>query len=1174
MKNTLYKDFLREIKNTKSRFISILLIVALGVGFFVGVKAASPSMEYSADKFFKSNNLMDYRIVSEFGIQEDDVEALKAIDGVEEVMPSYSTDLLVNSGNKNTVVRVHALPEAYGSSNQPINEVKVIEGRLPTKSGECVVEYNQKFPGSYKIGDTVKFLSPKEDTEIDEILNEDTYTVVGLIDTPQYISFDRGISLVGDGSILYYMMILPEDFAYERYTEVYLKSTASLDLNVSSFSQEYEDYIAKLQEKIDEVGQIRLEINKEDIISEATKKLNAEKAKIEKAKKEAWDKILDGEKQLNDAKDEITAKEKELADGEVSLANAAKEIEASKVKIAQAEQDLIAAREDYNNQIAAAEAQLAQSKKDYEAGVKQYNEEYAAFQIQKAEAQAQIDEGKAQLAQIAVLIDSLNQLYDNLSEYSSQPASPVIDEIVNNIKQNNDLTPEQIQELERIAQEMKSQIDSANVVVGDMLPTLGAEISSLQAQYDEANAQIVAAEQQLADAEAQFASAKAQLDNAKYQIDQGEAQLEYEKANGQAQLDQAAIDIENGKNQIAQAEVEYENSRKKIEDGKVQLAEAKIKVADSEKELKEAKEDFDLQFDIADEEIKRAEDEINSLQSGKWYTFTRNDNPGYTSFSEDAERIDGIASIFPLFFFIVAALVCLTTMTRMVEEERTQIGVLKALGYDNKSIIAKYFFYAFIAAIVGSITGAVFGLLFLPETIFNAYKAMYTLPDFYVNFSWITIIAAVIGALLCTCTVATIVARKELNVNPATLMRPKAPKQGKRILLEKIGFIWNHMSFLSKVTARNIFRYKARFIMTVLGVAGCTALILAAYGLKDSISVVVPKQYGEIFDYDMFMTCKYDGTISEKKNLISVLNKDNRIESNMLTKQSALDGTSDNSSDSVSVRIFVPEDSNKLSSYIKLRERESQKQIVFNKDSVIITEKLATLLNIGIGDSIKISDENSELSFKVTGITENYVYNYVYISPELYTKATGEEVKYNTIVAKLTDKGKANEGEIAEDWLKKSDILVVNFNSTAIDSFNDMIVSLNSVVLVMIICAAALAFVVLYNLTNINVAERIREIATIKVLGFSNSESANYVYRENMVLSIIGILVGLLMGVFLSGYIVTTIEMDIVMFGRKVNAISFLYAALFTLIFTLLVNLVMYKKLNSISMVESLKSVE
>ena len=1169
MNNSLFKLFIRQIKNTKSRFISIMVIVILGVGFFVGVKGASPSMKYSADKFFKDNNLMDYKIMSSYGFRKNDIDELKKMDKIKSVMPSYSSELLVSSNDTEVVVKVHSIPKAY-SNEKVINKVNVVEGRLPKKSGECVLGKDDYTFKNYKIGDNIKVIPPNENEKIEDILKIGEYTVVGFIESPQYISYDKGVSTIGNGSVAFYMMILPEDFSYERYTEVYLKFNTEGKYQ-SVFDEGYKNDIEKYKSEIQKVGDKALKDNYNEIVKEANKqlddavrKLQGEKDKVEKEIKAAEDKIAEGKK-------EIDNKQALLLEGDKKLKDSFTKLENSKLKVKQGEKSLADAIENYNRQIEDGKNQIEDGRRQYTEKLNQYNIQYEQFKIMKLKVKETINESKMQLAEEKKVIEALQSLQDRL-EKTQQLTCTIVDDVAEKIKSKYQLTEEQIEVLDNITSEIKTAIED-NKLVEEAIEPLKNKIEELTNKYNADMDKIIAAEKQLQEVEGKFAEMKSVLDQLDLKLQEAEKELENKRAYGEAEIEKSKLEISNGKSQIENGEKEYENGKLELEKGRAQLESAKNSIKINEDKLKQSKNDADKKFALAEDEIDQKKKELKNMEIGKWYILTNEDDTGFTSFAQDADRIDGIATVFPLFFFIVAALVCLTNMTRMVEEERTEIGTLKALGYENRSIIAKYFFYALVAAIAGSVIGIVGGLVTLPRTIFSAYDAMYKLPHFYVKLDFLVIIIAILGALLSTCSVAYIVTSKELILNAATLMRPKAPKKGKRILLENIPFIWKKINFSAKVTIRNILRYKARFIMTVLGVAGCTALILAAFGLKDSISGIISKQYGEIFKYDAMIKLKSDGTLKEKESLLDNLNLDKRFKSTMIINQTIMDSSSEKVKDNIQVRLFVPESTTLLPQYVKLKEYDSGKNIEFNDNSVVVTKKLAKLLDIKVGDMINIKNDNDKMKLKVTNIAENYIYNYVYISPHMYESTVKKEIEFNSVLLKFNN-NEVKESDIAEEWLKKSDVLVITFTSYIIDSFQDMISSLNFVVVIMIICAAALASVVLYNLTNINISERLREIATIKVLGFTDGESANYVYRENMILTVIGILVGLIIGIFLSRYIVGTIEMDIVMFERKVKIISFLYATAFTLVFSVLVNIFMYRKINNISMVESLKSIE
>ena len=628
MTSSLKKVFFRQIKDTKSRFISILLIVALGVGFFVGVKAASPSMKYSANKFFQSNNLMDYKIMSDYGFQNDDIKALEALTGVSQVMPSYSADLLVNNEGSNNVVRVQAVPEV-SDGKQPINELKVVEGRLPQKSGECVVESNSDTSIKYETGDTIELLSPSDDKKITDIVKTSSFKIVGFVESPQYIAFDKGITQVGDGSILNYMMISAKDFAYSRYTEVFLCVDKPKKYQ-SSFEEDYKSYIADYSSKLASLGVERVEVNKEEIVTQANEKIDSARKEIDAQKADAQADLDNGKKQVEEAEAAIAEKEQEIIDGEAQIQAAEQQLADSEAKVA-----------DGWNQLAAGEAQLNEGINEYNAGVEQYNAAYSEYMAQREAGEAQLNQAQAQLDTYGPLINGLQEIIDNGGVLSSV---------------------------------LQSQFDSYII------------------QYNDAVAQVEAGKQMIADADNQIAAAKAQLDSSAAQIQAGQNEINTQKANLTA-----------AEKQIADGKAQLEQSKAQIADGKVQLENGKKQLEESKAKLEEGQKEFDTQFSLAEEELNQKLKEIENLSNGKWYIFTRDDNPGYTSFAEDATRIDGIASVFPLFFFIVAALVCLTTMTRMVEEERTQIGTFKALGYENKTIAAKYFFYAFLAAITVSI---------------------------------------------------------------------------------------------------------------------------------------------------------------------------------------------------------------------------------------------------------------------------------------------------------------------------------------------------------------------------------------------------------------------------------------------------------------------------------------
>lgn len=1151
MTKALIKNTMRDIWQTKARFISIFAIISLGVGFFAGVKATSPSMINMAQTYFESSNLADLHILSTVGFDEDDVDAVSKIDGVTSVMPSYFTDVILDSENSDSVVHLMATPSEY-NGGKSLNDVTVVDGKLPQKSGEIAVECGSF--SSYKIGEKIK-ISPtidKKDTKY--VLNTLEYTVVGLIKSPQYISFERGTTTVGNGRISAFMMICKEDFNSKKFTELYVKTKYSND-GISPFSDEYKNGIDNISDKIKTVEANRINVFKTDVLDTAqqelndnvkkynTEKANAQKeldkakADLDKGQNDYDTKIAEGQKQLDDAQQKITSGEAQLEKAKTEYQNkitsGESEIAAAEKKITSGKAELQKAQKEYDDKISSAQEKL-------DAATEEYNTAYLYF-YDEVKPQA---EQKITIAQ--TLIDVIQPVIKSLREQLEGTSSSATDKI-------------------------KEQLD-----------TWLNKLSDTQKQLDDAKKQLTDGEKQLMESSEKLQSAKAQFEAQKAI---GAAKLEsaqQELNDGEKQLTDAKIQLANGKaegqKQISDAEVKLANGKLELEQAKKTFEEQKTagitKLADGRKQYEKASKQANDKFKEAKRKLDDAQNELNKLSSPQWYKFTRDDNPGYSSFIDNTNSVDAVSTVFPLFFMLVATLVCLTTMTRLIEEKRTEIGTLKALGYKSKSIVSKFLIYATSAGVLGSIAGILLGIYTLPFIIYDAYKIMYTMPNITLCVDWFSIILGFVAALLCTSIVSVIVCYRTLHNRPAKLMRPKAPKAGKRILLERIPFIWNKLSFTSKVTCRNLMRYKIRFLMTVIGVAGCTALIVSAFGLLDSISSIVDKQFNQISIYNTIIVPAQSGDETDLKELNSFIDSDARISASMNCIQTAIKVSSKKDSDANSIYLFVPQDANNLKSLIDLHNRQTKEKLELTSDGVIITEKLANTLGVSKDDEITVNDNGKSYNVKVTGISENYMYGYVYMTSQMYKNIYNISPDYNLVLAKADNISDSLEKQIGNDYLKRNDITTVSFLSAGVDEFQNTVSSLNLVVLVMIICAGALAFVVLYNLTNINIAERMREIATIKVLGFYNKETAAYIYRENIVLTIFGIIGGLFLGTILWMFIIVTVEINAVMFGRDIFWQSYLYAAGLTMLFSLVVNAIMYYKIKKVNMVESLKSIE
>jgi putative ABC transport system permease protein len=1080
MKTTLMKDTFRQIKKSFGRFLSIFLIVALGVGFFAGIKATSPDMKLTADKYFDDHNLMDIRLISTIGFDEKDIEAIEKVPEVESISPGYSVDLLAEYEGNYTVVKLLSLPMDKIESNDKsyINQVILVEGRFPEKPGEILAESGNGINPTFPIGSKIKF-STGTDEDISDVLKRDEYVVVGLVNTPYYISFERGTTNIGTGTISCFLMLPEDEFSLPVYTDVYV--TVEGARNVNTYHEEYDDILDPVKEKLQDVGEIRADERYKEIVDEANEELNK------------------GKEELKEAEEKLQAE----------LEKAEKDLEQARKKLEDGERELLANEKKFRAQIEDGERRLKEEEKKLQDAEVEYERNLKLFNEKKSEALKEIEIAEVEIARGEEEIKSKQEQIDRLKESL-------------NFIEDEQEKIRTIQIIEYGEQELKKAREEI-------------EAAKLQLEWSK---------QELIENEKKLEAARMAIEEGKQRIKEEWNKLEVNKQKALLEFDKARRELAKGREEYEKGYAEYLKSK---DEGLREIEKAKEEIAEQEEKLKE-------------------------LEKPKWYVLKRTETLDYIDFGMNADRIDAVASVFPVFFLAVAVLVSLTTMTRMVDEERSHIGTLKALGYGKMDIASKYLIYAALASIGGSIVGLLIGFRVLPTVIFNAYRIMYIMPEVITQFNFTYAFISSTVAVFATLIAAWVAIRGELKETPALLLRPKTPKPGKRIFLENITFIWSRMKFTHKVTARNIFRYKKRFIMTVLGISGCTALLLTGFGLKDSIISIVGKQFDELYKYQLAIEVK--GNDKEgMRDVIEFINRDNGITDYILINEKSIDIGKGNIEKTVN--FIVPENSNKLQDFITLRERKSQKAIPLTDDGVVLSEKMAKLLDVNVGDKIYIKDEDdNKLYVKVTGITENYANHFMYMSRNLYEKVFGKEVDYQRILCKTSSTDKEFEDRLSERLLKIDNISSVSFTTGVSDNFNETLGSLNYVIMVIIMAAGALAFVVLYNLTNINIGERYREIATIKVLGFYDNEVANYIYRENFILTIIGTALGLILGIFLHRYVIVTTELEIIMFGREIKPISFVYSAALTLLFSVLVSIAMYYRLKKIDMVASLKSVD
>ena len=1353
----LRKEFWMEIRKSKSRFISILLIVALGVAFFSGIQASSPDMRYSGDAYYDESSLMDIKVVGTMGLTSDDVSSIESIDGIESAEGAWSTDVMCGESQKQKVLHIESI-------NDTVNKLDVQEGRLPEKSGEIFLDSTFASSNEYKVGDKVA-LREEGDSPV---LVTTEYTVVGTGRSPLYISFNRGNTTLGTGEVNGFGYVLPEDFDQEIYTQIYVTVHGAKGL--TSYTDGYENLIAKIKDRVENIADDRCQIRLAAVKADAQEEINDAQKKLDDGKKEADEKLADakeeldkgekdledgrkeyedgksqledakteladGKKQLEDAKTELTDGKNQLEDAKAQLADGKSQLESARSQLSSSKSQLDTARsqlDDGWSQVNAAKAQLADGQAQLDSAQKQVTSGLAELEENQktldenkaklADGKAQIEAGEQQLeaakqtlttkqseldqskaeiiagqqqiestrtqlnAQKQQITDGLSQvsageaqLQDGISALESAKAQltelqsqlEIVRASYNAALENPDASQEEIDilaaqvsaleeqeaavsqqiqaseaQIESQRQQLaatRSELESGLAAVEDGLSQLSQKESELnagreqitagQAEIDagwiqiqeqentlaaskaeieageqelekgqkqlkaakkklnkaqkeiDSNAETLAAGQaeldanvaKLNDSEAQYASGLEQYNSGARQIAENEAKLitgEQEIAENEAKLADGEKEIADNEKKLADGEKEITDNEKKLQDAAKDLKKGEKDLADGKKEYEDAKKDAEDEIAENQQKLDDAKKELEDLEMPEWMVTDREELPEYTDYGDNADRLRNIGQVFPVIFFLVAALISLTTMTRMVEEQRTQIGTLKALGYKKSAIAAKYICYAFFATLLGSVLGMLIGEKIIPYIIITAYGIMYhnvanTISiDYQPGFALIASTASVV----CTVGATLFASGKELQETPASLMRPPAPKEGKRVLLERLTFIWKHLSFSWKSTIRNLFRYKKRLIMTVFGIAGSMGLMLVGFGIQDSISDIAAIQYRELQHYDGMVIEDSDATEEEHAELFEYMKENeqiahcNRVQ---MTKISAPKGSSN-----ISIYLFVPESLSEFARDVTLKNRITGETYELTDEGAAISEKTASLLGLKVGDMIPLKKGDKEYKVRVAVITENYMSHYLYMTPRVYEQTFGEMPEYENIVFTMQEDCKDDLEMAGSRILANPGALSISYTSSLASQVDRMLSTLDAVILVLIVSAGMLAFVVLYNLNNINITERQRELATLKVLGFYDGEVSQYVLRENVILTVLGIMFGAVFGILIHRYVITTVEVDAVMFGRNIKPLSFLYSGILTSIFSIVVNGVMHFKLKTIDMVESLKSVE
>lgn len=1079
MPATYLKDIFREIKISLGRFLSILCIVAIGVAFFAGIKASAPDMKNSADTYFDKYNVQDIQVYSTIGLTKKDVAAIKKIKGVKSVQPSFSMDTLSQIDSTQMVIKVIS----YGI-DQKMNKIRVVEGRMPERENECLVEASSatnKLYGTFHIGDTIK-LQSGTDEALSKSLKHTKYKIVGTCYNPNYLSYEKGSSNIGSGTVNSFIYIQNTNVLKDYYTEVDVCVKGAKDLDC--YSDEYFDVVDPVLKKIKKISNKQIDA-----------RIQSYQSELDEKKQEANDKFKDAENQFNDAQNKIDSGLSEIQSNELKLQN-------SKDQINQG-----------------------------------WNEYYANLQLLDniptlQNAIAQIEESEKKLPE---LLSQKEQVENGLQQINAEGDLNTKRTLIQNAIDFIDIA---LKKLENYPD--SSDAETIRIKLNEKKELLQGQLSLID----------------------QAIAKKAELEAILPQIQSGIEQIQAgvaKKAELQSQLNQ----LLNAKNELNNAYVSLINGQAQYEDGVSKIEDAKNELNKSIEQLTLSKAEFNIQKHDALRELSDAQLEIDKME-GKWIVLDRNSHYSYRDYGACADRMDGIAKVFPVFFFLVAALVCMTTMTRMVDEQRNEMGTLKALGYSKLQIASKYIIYALIASILGSILGCSLGMYLFPTVIFNAWNTLYNIDQIKFLFQPGLILLAS-GSVTGITLLATLYSiYSELIEMPSQLMRPKAAKAGKKILLERITFIWKRLSFLQKVTARNIFRYKKRFFMTIIGIAGCSALLVAGFGINDSISDIVNQQYNVIYHYDATVSAKTSEITSQIKSLKGV--KD-------VYEEDHLAVTTKIENKDISTTVHIISNDKKFKDFCTLFN--GNKEFDLDDSSVLISQKMATKLNKKAGDTIKIKDANNKvIKAKIKGVFTNYVGHHIYASESLYKSWNTSAKTTHIYLIKSKKTTKKFERNLGNKIMNIDGVQSVTFYSSLQKNFKDMIKSISYIVVVLVISAACLAFVVLYNLSNVNISERKREIATIKVLGFTRKEVDAYINRETILLTILGSLIGLGIGIGLHHLIMNLAEMDDIMFGRTINSISYVISFVMTIGFSAIINLFMHKKLNNIQMVESLKAVE
>ena len=1110
-KKMLNKDIKKSITHSWGRFISIMFLMLLGSLALVGLFVTGPDMRQTGTNYFNKYNSADITILSDYGIDLIEEKQIEKASGIKDLEYIYLKDVTIE--NQNDSIRIFSSPKN-------ISLYELTQGSLPSNDDEIAI--SSAYSSKYNIGDTIKFTEKESDTG--DVLKRHEFKITGFIKSSEILSnLNMGQTTVGTGELNGYAIVNDNNFDSEVY--MMAKLTFTDTQNLDPYSDEYNEKITAHKSELENLLKDQQDARLADIKSEYQSKIDDGQKKIDDAKAELEDarkKLADAKEQLDDAKSRISENEKKL--------NSAK------------------------SQISSSETEINKKEKELNSKQKEYDTALKEFNSSKKE----LENAKKQIDSNQSTIDSNKQaLEDGKTKYENGISSLnyAIAQCEQSL-QNPNLPEAQKQILEQQLAGYKATLEQTNVEYNNYINNT----------YTPGMAKLNAGQSELDAKKAQYNSSKSKLDLAEKQLSSAKKQLR----EGKSALISA-------KTKLKSAKQEYNSGKSKLEQAKSELKEKEQEYNKKLKEFNEKEPDALAKITENEEKLRDNQKKLDKLLLPTYSVDNRRELPGgegYKTYETVSKIIDSLAKVFPVFLYFVAALVTLTTMARFVGDERINNGTLKALGYSDQDVIKKFTVYGFIAGITGTIIGVILGHTIIPLIVYNAYRGGFILPKIELHFHLGITIVAVILSLISSVIPARIIATGELKETTAILLQPKAPKAGSKIFLERIKLIWNKLSFTHKVTARNIFRYKSRMFMTIFGVAGASAILFTGFSVQSSISKINERQFSHLIKYDAIVALNDDLTASEQKDLNSLLSND-VVESYTSIYYEEVSKTAGKNGDKQSIKLIVPENTDEFDNYISIIDRKTGNTIELTDDGIVISERLSTLLNIKVGDNFQYTDSNDKIhEVKVSGICEMYAGHFIFMNQKEYENIYSDSPKANANLLMFKDSSIENTQNQSAKFMELSAVKGVVQNTTLYNQIDTIVKSLDKIMLVLIILAVLLAIVILYNLTNINVAERIRELCTIKVLGFYDKETTMYIYRETVILSAIGIVVGWLIGILLHSYILTVVPPDEVMFNPSIWIGAYIIPFVCITAVTIILKYYVNNYLEKVDMLEALKSVD